>query len=175
MSKTELKKHLVSLSKEQIIEQVLALYGTCKPAKEYFDYYLHPDEKGQFEKYKAIVINEFYSQSKSGFGKMRFSVAKKAIADFRKLNPSPELLGDLMLVLPESAWEVSFNSSDLWEQFYESAVNNYEAALKFLQKHNLLKQFQLRCQQCVKHSKYCGYGYEDLMHQLYDEYYQKQI
>jgi len=60
MSKTELKKHLQSLTKEQMIDQVLKIYDNCKPAKEYLEYLLNPDEKGQFEKYKAIVINEFY-------------------------------------------------------------------------------------------------------------------
>ena len=172
MSKTELKKHLLSLTKEQVIEQVLGLYDTCKPAKEYFEYYLNPDEKGQFEKYKAIVINEFYSKSKSGIGKMRFSVAKKAIADYRGLSPSPELLGDLMVTLPEMACEFTSDYGDMSEQFYASAVNNYEAALKFLKKYNLLDQFQLRCEDCVSNSKHCGYGFEDVMQQFYDEYYE---
>lgn len=60
MSKSELKKHLLSLTKEQVIEQVLGLYDTCKPAKEYFEYVLNPDGRGPFEEYKAIIINEFY-------------------------------------------------------------------------------------------------------------------
>ena len=80
MSKTKLKKHLLSLTKEQVIEQVLRLYDTCKPAKEYFEYYLPPDEKGQFEKYKAVIINEFYPKGKYVEPKTRFSVAKKPLA-----------------------------------------------------------------------------------------------
>jgi hypothetical protein len=170
MSKTELKKHLQSLTKEQVIEQVLELYGNCKPAKVYLEYFLKPDEKGQFEKYKAIIINEF-SEGKR-MPKMRFSVAKKAISDFRQLNPSPLLYGDLMLTLAEAAWKLAYNLSDLWEQYYDSAANNYEAALKFLQKNNLLDNFKLRCLDCVKHSRYCGYGFEDQMDQLFKDYYE---
>jgi hypothetical protein len=83
MSKTQLKKHLLSLTKDQVIEQVLELYGNCKPAKEYLEYYLNPDEKRQFEKYKAIIVNEFYPNRNTFNPPLRFSVAKKAIADFK--------------------------------------------------------------------------------------------
>ncbi len=171
MSKTELKKHLLSLSKEQVVEQVLGLYDTCKPAKEYFEYLLNPDEKGQFEKYKAIIINEFYPKGKYVEPKTRFSVAKKAIADFRSLNPSPKLLGDLMVTLPEMACEFTFDYGDMWEQYYTSAATNFELALKFLQRNGLLEQFKLRCQDCVKHAEPCGYGFADEISGLFGEYY----
>ena len=171
MSKTTLKKHLLTLTKDQIIEQVLGLYDTCKPAKEYFEYFLTPDEQGQFHKYQAIIINEFYPKGKYAEPKTRFSVAKKAIADFRRLSPSPELLGDLMVTLPEMSCKFTNDYGDMWEQYYTSAVTNFEMALKYLQKNNLLKQFEVRCEQCVKYSEHCGYGFEDEMQQLYDEYY----
>jgi hypothetical protein len=172
MSKTTLKKHLLSLTKEQIIEQVLGLYDTCKPAKEYFEYFLKPDEKGQFEKYKAIIINEFYPKGKYVEAKTRFSVAKKAIADFRSLNPSPELLGDLMVTLPEMACEFTFDYGDMWEQYYISAATNFDLALKFLEKHGLLEQFEHRCQDCVKHAEPCGYGFADEIGELFYRYYE---
>lgn len=172
MSKTELKKHLLSLSKEQVIEQVLGLYDTCKPAKEYFEYFLNPDEKGQFEKYKAIIVNEFYPKGKYVEAKTRFSVAKKAIADFRSLNPSPELLADLMVTLPEMACKFTFDFGDMWEQYYISAETNFGLALKYLQKQGLLQQFKLRCQDCVKHAEPCGYGFADEISNLFNEYYE---
>lgn len=171
MSKTELKKHLLSLSKEQVIEQVLGLYDTCKPAKEYFEYFLNPDEQGKFEKYKDIIVNEFFTNTLIGIGKLRFSVAKKAIADFRSLSPSPELLGDLMVTLPEMACKFTNEYGDMSEQYYTSAATNFELALKFLQKHGLLEQFKLRCHDCVKHSEPCGYGFADEISELFYQYY----
>jgi len=171
MSKTTLKKHLLSLSKEQVIEQVLGLYDTCKPAKEYFEYFLKPDEQGQFEKYKAIIINEFYPKGKYTEPKTRFSVAKKAITDFRSLSPSPVLLGDLMVTLSEMACKFTFEYGDMSEQYYNSAATNYELALKFLQKQGLLEQFKLRCHNCVKYSEPCGYGFADEISDLFSEYY----
>jgi len=95
----------------------------------------------------------------------------QSISDFRSLNPSPELLGDLMVTLAEMACKFAYDSSDLWEQYYTSAATNFKLALKFLQKHNLLERFKLRCENCVKFSKHCGYGFEYEMHELYNEYY----
>ena len=171
MSKTTLKKHLLSLTKEQVIEQVLGLYDTCKPAKEYFEYFLNPDEKGQFERCKDIIINEFYPVRLVVFPKLRFSEAKKAIACFRRLRPSFVLLGDLMVTLPELACKFTNEYGNMSEQYYNSTAANFELALKFLQKHKLLEQFQHRCEDCVSYSKHCGYGFDDVMQQFYDKYY----
>jgi hypothetical protein len=172
MSKSALKKQLQLLSKEQIIEQVLDLYDNSKAAKEYLEYFLNPNEKEMFEKYKAVIVNEFYPKGKFTEPKTRFSVAKKAIADFRALHPSPELLGDLMMVLVENACKFTNDYGDMWEQYYTSVVTNFEAALKFLKKNNLLDHFKLRCVDCVNWSKDCGYGFTDEMNQLFDDYYE---
>ena len=60
----------------------------------------------------------------------------------------------------------------MWEQFYTSTVTNFAQALKFLKKHNLLEQFQHRCEDCVKYAEPCGYGFADEISDLYDEYYE---
>ena len=43
MSKAKLKKHLLSLTKEQITDIVLELYDARKEAKDYLEFYLAPD------------------------------------------------------------------------------------------------------------------------------------
>ena len=172
MSKTTLKKHLQSLSKEKVIEQVLRLYDTSKPAKEYFEYLLNPDEREKFKKYRSVIINEFYPDADRFDPSLRFSVAKKAIADFRSLKPSPELLGDLMVTLAEMACKFTYEYGDMSEQYYTSAANNYEAALKFLQQNNLLEHFKLHCENCVKYAKPCGYGFAAEISDLFSEYYE---
>jgi hypothetical protein len=171
MSKTELKKHLQSLSKEQVIEQVLELYDNCKPAKEYFEYLLNPNEKEQFKKFKAIIINEFYPKGNRFNPSLRFSVAKKAIADFRSLKPSPELLADLLVTQPEIACQFTGEYGDMSEQYYNSTVINFEIALKFLLQNDLLPDFKLRCKDCEKYAEPCGYGFPDEISQLFYEYY----
>jgi len=173
MSKAALKKHLLSLTNGQMIETVLEMYENIKPAKEYLEYFMNPNEQEMFEKYKAIIVKEFYPTGKYTEPKTRFSVAKKAIADFRALKPSPELLGDLMLTLPEMACKLTFDYGDMSEQYYESASTNFEKALSFLKKYQLLPDFKLRCKGCVKNAKWCGYGFEDEITSLFDEYYKE--
>jgi hypothetical protein len=58
------------------------------------------------------------------------------------------------------------------EQFYYSAVSNFERALKYLQKEGLLDDFKVRCERCLEYADPCGYGFPDEMNDVYDEYYQ---
>ena len=102
---------------------------------------------------------------------MRFSIARKAIADFRALKPSIRLLADLLVTIPETACKFTNEYGDMSEQFYDRTVTNYEIALKFLQQNNLLADFKLRCQDCVKCAEPCGYGFHDEINRLFCDYY----
>lgn len=64
MSKAQLKKHLSTLTKEQVIEVILKLYDARKEAKEYLEFYLNPDEDAKLEEYKRIIRDEFYYEYK---------------------------------------------------------------------------------------------------------------
>ena len=66
MSKFSLKKHLQSLTKEQIVEVVLDAYNNSKAVQEYFDFYLQPNEKEKIKKYKAIIEKEFDIDAETG-------------------------------------------------------------------------------------------------------------
>ena len=169
MPKPNLKKELQKLTKEQLIEQVLDLYKKYNPVKEYYDFYLNPNEKELFKKYSEIITNEFYP--KRGEPKMRFAVAKKAIADFKALSPSPLLLADLLLLLPEVATEFTRDFGDMWEQYYISAANNFDVALKFISSHDLFPQFKERIKNCLEMASECGWGYGDDLHEVYYNYF----
>jgi hypothetical protein len=172
MSKPRLKKELQRLTKEQLVEQILDLYDNNKTVKEFYDFYLNPKgEKELVEKYKKIIRKEFNVEHPERSGE-KFSIAKRAISDFRGLQSSPEALADVMLYLPESACELTYRYGDFSEQFYNSTYNNYNAALAFMQKHNILDEFKLRAEQCVRWASPCGYGFADEIADLYYKYYQ---
>jgi hypothetical protein len=172
MSKLQLKKELQMLTKEQLIEQIVELYDSYKPVKEYYQTFMNPNNIQElFEKYKAVIVNEFYPNTKSWNPKMRFSVAKKAIADFAALKPLPKLLADLMVTLVENACKFTYDYGDMTEQFYDSATSNFERALKYMQKEGLLNDFKLRCKDCLKYADHCGYGFTDEMNDVFDEYF----
>jgi hypothetical protein len=52
MTKSKLKKELQTLTKEQLIEQILGLYDAYKPVKEYLKTFLNPENIDDlFEEY----------------------------------------------------------------------------------------------------------------------------
>jgi hypothetical protein len=173
MSKLQLKKELQKLTKDQLIEHITELYDTYKPVKEYYNTFLNPGNIQElFEKYKTIIVNEFYPNTKSWNPKTRFSVAKKAIADFGALKPPSKLLADLMVTLVENACRFTYDYGDMSEQFYDSTVTNFIRTLKYLEKEGLLDDFKLRCEKCLKYAELCGYGFPDEVDNAFYDYYQ---
>ncbi|MCL2649749.1 MAG: DUF6155 family protein [Candidatus Azobacteroides sp.] len=173
MSKAKLKKELQKLTKEQLVEQVLDLYDKNKSVKEFYDFYLNPrNEKELAEKYKKLIRKEFNVESPMRAG-LKFSVAKRAISDFKDLQTSSDTLADVMLYLPECACEFTYHYGDMEEQFYNGAYNNFVAALKYIAKHDLLEVYSRRVEQCVKWASPCGYGFADAISDAYCEYYQE--
>lgn len=54
MSKATVKKLLTSMPKEDLIRMVLEMYDARKEAKEYLEFYVHPDEDRKLEEYKKM-------------------------------------------------------------------------------------------------------------------------
>jgi|SRR5690606_18300201 len=172
MSKPALKKELLKLSKEQLIEQILDLYGKNKSIKTFYDFYLNPqNEKELLKKCKRVIRKEFNVERPERSG-LKFSVAKRAITELKNLQVSPETIADAMLYLAESACEFTSEWGDMDESFYNAAWNNFGAALKFMDKQGLLDDFKLRAEQCTLWASPCGYGFADDIADIYYQHYQ---
>lgn len=169
MAKSELKKLLQSMDKAELVSLILEMYSTKKEIAEYLDYYVSPNEKEQFLKAKKIIEDEYFPAK--GWPKERLSVAKKAISDFSKLKPSPELEAELMIFLVECGCRYTNEYGDITESFYTGMENNFNKALKFMKKHGLLERFRPNAERCVKWSSPCGYGFADTIEYMFDEYY----
>lgn len=169
MSKLQLKKMLQSMDKSEVISLVLEMYDTKKEIKEYLNYVVSPNEKEQFLKAKKIIEDEYFPAK--GWPKERLSVAKKAISDFSKLKPSPELEGELLIFLVECGCRYTFEYGDITEAFYIGMENNFRKALMFLKKNELLERFKPNAENCVKWSSSCGYGFADEIESTFYEYY----
>lgn len=171
MSKATVKKELLTLSKAQLIEQILELYDSHKQVKEFYEFYLNPNEKEAFERYKKKVVQEFYPTTKSFEPKLRFKEAKAAIAEFATLKPSAELMADLMITLAEMASKFTHDFGDMTEQYYNSCTVNFERALQYMAKEGLLQKFRLRCEACLKYAATCGWGFPDEMEGIFEKFY----
>ena len=56
------------------------------------------------------------------------------------------------------------------ETFYDSACNNFKAAMKYIEKNQLLSQFENRIHGIMKNCENSGYGFPYIMYQIYEEH-----
>lgn len=172
MSKQKLTKFIQSLSQDQLKEFVIEMYQHSAAVRSYIDHFLNPEVgRDMLEKYKKIIEKEFYPKNPMNAG-LKYSVAKKAIKEFAALQPDPILLGELMLYLPELASKFTHDYGDMTEQFYISAETNFNLALNYIAKHQLLAHFKSQVKMCLNYASKCGYGFSDAMDDIYLKYYQ---
>lgn len=173
MSKIILKKELLKLTKEQLVEQILDLYDRNKSVKEFYNFYLNPaNEKELLEKCKKEIYKEFNVHNPQR-ASLKFSVAKRSISNLKDLQVSAEITADAMLYLAECACEFTHDWGDMDESFYNSAYTNFKSALKFIYQNGLLEQFRSRAEQCLIWASPCGYGFADDIEEVYGEYYKQ--
>ena len=95
MSKTALRKELLTFTGEQLVEVILNAYDSSKEAKEYFEFFLNPDVDALFEKKIDIIANEI-NRTKRGYSKARISRIRAAIKSFAAFGVGAEHTALLM-------------------------------------------------------------------------------
>lgn len=95
MSKITLKKEMKQLSAEQLAQIILNLYDARKEAREYLDFFVHPNVEKKLEKQLSIVEKEM-RRTKWGRSRGRVTIIKKAINDFISLQPGDEYCIDML-------------------------------------------------------------------------------
>jgi len=60
MGLREVKSELNKLEKDVLINHISELYKKFKPVKEYFDFYVNPNEISILEKYKNKIRKDFF-------------------------------------------------------------------------------------------------------------------
>ncbi|MEO8211040.1 MAG: DUF6155 family protein [bacterium] len=164
----EIKKELNKLEKSQLIDLISDLYKKEISLKEYFGFYLKPDEKKLLDEYKSKVKEGFFP--KRGFPKL--SISRKAINDFKKFEVSQECVADIMLYYVECGIEFINGYGDDDEHLITSLENAYEKTLKLIDKENLLEKFKERAKSIYEKSDGFGYGFEDIVGDCYSYYYE---
>lgn len=155
------------MPKEEIIAMVLEMYSARKEAKEYLEFYAMPDEQGKLEEYKNIIREEFYPQRRRE-PQTRFSVCRKAVADFKKLKPSADAIAELMVSYMEWATKFTYDYGDMWEQYYNSVEINFDQTINFIITNDLWAKYETRLVKCVKWASNSGYGFADYMAEIYE-------
>ena len=147
MSKRDLKKYLSDLNKEQLEEQIIALYDKFIPVKTYYDFVFNPKEDTILKEAKLKISNEYFPIKKTGRRskpKMRRSIAQKIIRHFIVLGVDPFVIADVMLYNIEIAQTYSSENGIKQELFYKSMFNSFDLAVQFVVSNRIYYEFKTR-------------------------------
>ena len=168
MGLTDIKKELKKLDKDKLIDLVTDLYKKNKSVKEFFDFYVNPNERELFEKYRVKVFEAFYP--KRGYN-YKLKNGKQAISDFKKLGTSTDLLADLMLFYVETGVKFTNDFGDINETFYKSLATTFVDSLTLMRKENLLDKFEDRVGKVIDDTSGIGWGFHDYLVQVWVDFY----
>jgi len=146
MSKKALKKYLGELSKEQLEDQIIDLYGRLKEVKEFYNFVFNPNESKRVEECKFKISKEYFPLTRRK-PKKRRSIAQKCIKAFLKLGMEPSSIADLMLFNLETALLFSSDNTITQESFYISMHRSFEEAKKYITESGLIVTFQDRIEE----------------------------
>ena len=165
---TEMKKHLKSYSKEDLIRLVVELSKTSKEAQNY----LAAEVQGEaavaelYEEAKEQIKNEFFPQK--GEPKFRLSYAKKTISNFGKYTDDPLLKTDLMLYYVEMGTDFTVAYGDIDEPFYNSMASVFAQVAAACNKDaHLYRQLSDRLEEVLADAEQVGWGYPDDLAGIY--------
>ncbi|WDC85806.1 DUF6155 family protein [Caloramator sp. mosi_1] len=165
-----LKKYLKTLTNEELQNEILNLIKNFKEVKEYYTTKINPESEIELlEKYKKIVKNEFLPDR--GFGKMRYNLVNKAIADFKKIAKDARNIADLMLYYVEVGVEFTNTFGDIDEKFYGNIEKAYNKALEQIFETNLEQEFKERAAKIMDESSGIGWGFAYNIQDIYFWYY----
>jgi hypothetical protein len=168
MGLTDIKKELKKLDKDKLIDLVADLYKKNKSVKEFFDFYVNPNERELFEKYRDKVFEAFYP--KRGYT-YKLKDGKQAISGFKKLGTSTDLLADLMLFYVETGVKYTNDFGDINETFYKSLATTFGDSLTLMRKEDLLDKFEDRIGKVVDDTSGIGWGFHDYLVQVWIDFY----
>jgi len=170
MKISELKKQLKSMSKDDLIKDIVDLYRKNEFVKDYFESKLDKSSVDVvLEKYKDIIKNEFFPDF--GDGKLRLSVAKKAITEYKKISDNKTHIAELMISYVENGVNFTSCYGDIDEKFYYSMESMYDGVLKHTCKYKLETTFRKRCKKIVIETEDMGWGFHDTLSDMYYSYY----
>ena len=163
-----LKKYLEQFSKEQLIAQIIELNKKYKDVKGYYEFSINPDSNAKKEQVKEFISECFYPKRGDRF---RFTDAKQAIKEFKKLEPAPDALADVMIHFVEMGVSFTNDYGDIDDPFYESIEKHYNDACLLIHENKLITTFKERCLKIVSDTSGIGWGFHDVLNDVFYNYF----
>lgn len=170
MTIKKLKECFQKQDQESLLDEILTLYKTFDVVKEYYDSRLKSTGSQEIsQKYKKILEEQFCS--KKDFPELKYSVARKAINDFKKVSSNYLDVLDLQLTYVEYGVKCTLDYGDIDERFYSSMKSMFEKTLKDMDEYGVLKTFQKRCLNIHTQTQWMGWGFGDAIESLYKDFF----
>lgn len=96
MSKSLLKKELITFTREELVEVILNTYDSSKEAKEYFEFFINPDADKLLETKTQLIAKEISRTRRGGYSKFRISHIRSVIKGFASFGVTSEYVARLM-------------------------------------------------------------------------------
>jgi hypothetical protein len=146
MSKTELKRYLRDLTKEQLEEQVQTLYDKFSPVKTYYDFVFQPNERKLALDARTKIAQEYFPVS-ARRPKLRRSTAQNIIKHFCTLEVDSYVIADIMLFAIEIAQIYTADKPIKQEAFYKGMCVGFKQAVQFVNAARISSDFKSRMDQ----------------------------
>jgi Family of unknown function (DUF6155) len=164
----EVRSFLQGKTQEELINDILFFYGKFEGVKEFISLQMGVEFSDDLlEKHRAIIQREFFPAR--GYGKIRLSIARKAITDYKKTSPNIPGLVELMVFYVEMGVRFTREYGDIHEQFYTSMESMYQDAIRYITQYELQGKYQQRCKAIVEDTRGMGWGFHDTLSDIYFE------
>ncbi len=171
MSIANVRKELQKHDKDGLIELLEFMYKKDKSVKEYLEFYINPNEEQLLEKFRDKINVAFFGRRS---GKIKYSVAKKAIAEFKKYDPSKELIADLMLYYVETGIEFDRIYDGISQPFYNNGPIMFQQALILMKNQENLELYADRAKNITDKSRTLGSEFHNYILDIYRGMYGKE-
>jgi hypothetical protein len=166
----KISKHLESLSKEELIEEVEKLHKLFPDIQEYYKVGLLGDgEEELLAQCKKIIKDEFLPDR--GWGDAKLSFARKAVSDFIKLSRNNLNVADIMIYYVEIGVKYTNAYGDINEPFYTSMERMYEKATEYVIENRIEYNFTSRFKKIVEDTNGMGWGFYDNLRDMFLEFF----
>jgi hypothetical protein len=143
MGIAEIKKQVYQLDQKQLRDLIMELYKKNKSAKEFIEVHFQPDDRSLFDAYRDKIYESYYP--KRGY-KYKLAQAKRALAEFKKLEPPQVQYADLCLFYVEISVKFSSDRGIRNEAFYAGIVSVFLNSLRLMKSLDELDHFKYRAE-----------------------------
>lgn len=149
MSKRDLKKYLASLPKEELEEQLLALYEKFADVKTYYNFVFNPKEDKLEQEAKLKIAAEYFPP-RGKRPKLRRGTAQKYIKHFLSLGVDAMVVADVMLYNLETAMKYTARREINADSFYKSMFNSYKQVVDYVVVNGIAHDYKARIEAVYK-------------------------